>query len=625
MCGIAGFIGSGDGSVLRRMTRRLAHRGPDADGFFEKLEAGVFLGHRRLSIIDLAGGGQPMVSADGRLAIVFNGEIYNHAELRIELLQKGHVFKTDHSDTEVLLHGWREWGEGMLARLNGMWAFAIYDSLNSRIFLSRDRFGKKPLYYFHRNGTFAFASELTALLEHPLAPRNRSEIARVKFLAHALIPAPHTPIEGIYKLPAAHQLTISADDSAPRIARYWRYTLEPDDSFQSESELAEELLQVLARATRRRLVADVPLGIFLSGGLDSSTIAALALGSNAGIPAEVAPQTPGQSSLRTFTIGFKEPTFDESRFASQVAGFLMTEHHTDTLSLEGALEAMPRIFDLLDEPQGDGSLLPTWLLCRFACRHVTVALSGDGGDELFAGYDPFRALRLASLYSRIVPRPVHSAIRHLAAHLPVSHANLSLDFKIKRTLRGLDHSPRLWNPVWLGALEPSELALLTDSRFTVEEIYSEAIDAWESCSTSNPVDRTLQFYTEIYLQDGILAKADRASMMNSLEVRSPFLDIEVANFARRLPHHFKLRGKTTKYLLKRAVERLLPHDIIYRSKKGFGTPVGSWLRSGRIAPEQRSPLIRSKLAAHLDGQSDERLFLWCEYVWQQWENRSLHP
>jgi len=611
MCGIAGFLGAGDSADLQRMTRRLTHRGPDAEGYFEKADAGVFMGHRRLSIIDLACGAQPMVSADRSLAIVFNGEIYNHAELRSELLAKGHIFATDHSDTEVLLHAWREWGEGMLSRLNGMWAFAIYDSRTRRLFLARDRFGKKPLYYFHRNGTFAFASELTVLLEHPLAPRNQSEIARVKFLAHALIPAPHSAIEGIYKLPAAHQLTLAMDGGSPRISRYWRYTLEPEESQKSESTLAAELLEILTRATRRRLVADVPLGIFLSGGLDSSTIAALAA-------RDVQDRT-----LQTFTIGFKEPSFDESAFAAEVAEFLKTDHHTETLSLDAALEAMPGIFDLLDEPQGDGSLLPTWLLCRFARRHVTVALSGDGGDELFAGYDPFRALRLAGLYSSLVPRPLHSALRLLAARLPVSHANISLDFKIKRTLRGLDHPARLWNPVWLGALEPSELARLTDSRFSVEEIYSEAIDAWESCSGTNPVDRTLQFYTEIYLQDGILAKADRASMMNSLEVRSPFLDIEVADFARRLPHHYKLRGKITKYLLKRAVEGLLPHEIIYRSKKGFGTPVGSWLRSGRIAPEANSSLLREKLSAHLAGKSDERLFLWCEYVWQHWQMRNF--
>lgn len=609
MCGIAGFVGAGDGGVLRRMTRRLVHRGPDAEGFFEKTDAGVFLGHRRLSIIDLEGGAQPMSTADGKTVIVFNGEIYNHAELRLELQGRGYVFATDHSDTEVLLYAWREWGTAMLDRLNGMWAFAIFDVPARRIFIARDRFGKKPLYWFQREGVFGFASELTALLEHPAAPRNQSELARVKFLAHALIPAPHTAIEGIFKLPAGHHLTFDLDGAAPRIQRWWRYTLVPDARLNNETQLIEELLETLGRATRRRLVADVPLGVFLSGGLDSSTIAALAV------------RDLFKGKLQTFTIGFKEPTFDESAFAARVADFFQTDHHTDTLSLDAAMAALPQIFDRLDEPQGDSSLLPTWLLCRFARTQVTVALSGDGGDELFAGYDPFRALRLASLYEKTVPRPVHRALRLLAARLPVSHKNISLDFKIKRTLRGLDHPPKLWNPVWLGALEPADLARVTQSRFSIEEIYSEAIEAWESCAASDRVDRTLQFYTEIYLQDGILAKADRASMMNSLEVRSPFLDIEVANFARRLPHGFKLRGNTTKYLLKRAAEKILPADIVHRKKKGFGTPVGAWLRTGRLAPEPSSDLLREHLDAHLAGRSDERLHLWCEYVWQQWEKR----
>lgn len=613
MCGIAGFFGAGDGAALRRMTGRLVHRGPDAEGFFEKPDAGVFFGHRRLSIIDLAGGAQPMFTADGQTAIVFNGEIYNHAELRRELQGKGHVFATDHSDTEVLLYAWREWGPEMLERLNGMWAFAILDAPSRRLFLARDRFGKKPLYWFHRAGAFAFASELTALMEHPSAPRNESELARVKFLAHALIPAPHSAIEGIFKLPAGHQLTLDLDGSAPKIRRWWRYTLEPQAGRKSESALVEELIEILARATRRRLVADVPLGVFLSGGLDSSMIAALAVGA------------PALQGLQTFTIGFHESSFDESSYAGRVADFLKTEHHTDTLSLDAAMAALPQIFDRLDEPQGDSSLLPTWLLCRFARTKVTVALSGDGGDELFAGYDPFRALRLASLYEKTVPHPLHKALRLLAARLPVSHKNLSLDFKIKRTLRGLDHPPRLWNPVWLGALEPGDLARLTQSRFSIEEIYSEAIESWESCAATDPVDRTLQFYTEIYLQDGILAKADRASMMNSLEVRSPFLDIEVADFARRLPHGFKLRGNTTKYLLKRAAEKLLPADIVHRKKKGFGTPVGAWLRTGRLAPEAKTPLLREHLDAHLAGRSDERLHLWCEYVWQQWGKRNQVP
>lgn len=607
MCGIAGFVGSGDRADLEAMTGRLAHRGPDADGFH--VDGPVHLGHRRLSILDLSGGCQPMTTADGQLTVVFNGEIYNHAELRRDLVAAGHVFQTDHSDTEVLLHGWREWGEGLLDRLNGMWAFALHDVTRHVLFLSRDRFGKKPLYYFSTPGVFAFASELSALRLHPAAPRKESALARVKFFAHALLPSPHTPYEGIWKLPAGHRIEVPTDSLVPDVRRFWKFEIDPREPRASLDELAAELRDLLEAATRRRLVADVPLGVFLSGGVDSSAIAALALRANAG------------GRLNTFTIGFTEPSFDESAHARFVAESLGTAHHEETLDLDGALAVLPEIFAQLDEPQGDASLLPTWLLCRFARRHVTVALGGDGGDELFAGYDPFRALRAASAYARLVPRPVHRAIRLLAARLPVSHANLSLDFKIKRTLRGLDHPSALWNPVWLGALEPHELRAFTGTDFSVEEIYSEAIAAWESCPSSDPVDRTLQFFTEIYLQDGILAKADRASMMNSLEVRSPFLDIEVANFARRLPARYKLRGNTTKFLLKHALRDLLPAGIADRKKKGFGTPTGAWLRSGRLSPALGHPFTRAASAAHLAGRRDERLFLWCETVWQEWQRR----
>lgn len=607
MCGIAGFVGEGGRGDLERMARRLAHRGPDAEGFYEKPGGGVFLGHRRLSILDLEGGAQPMVSADGGTVVVFNGEIYNHAELRLELEARGCVFATDHSDTEVLLHGWREWGEGMQAKLNGMWAFAILDVRSGSLFLSRDRFGKKPLYWFHRQGTFGFASELRALMEHPACPRNHSDLGRVKFLAHALIPAPNTAIQGVWKLPAGHSLVFEDRSREPVARRWWRLELDPVERG-DEHDLADELRGLLERAVARRMVADVPVGVFLSGGVDSSTVAALAAGRAGG-------------GVRTFTVGFREPSFDESVYAGEVARLLGTRHRVEVLDLDEALRVMPSILDLLDEPQGDGSLLPTWLLCRFARREVTVALSGDGGDELFAGYDPFKALRAAEVYRRIVPRPMHEALRMMAGMLPVSHANISLDFKIKRTLRGLGHRPALWNPVWLGALEPDELERATGSRFSVEEIYSEAVAAWESCPAHDSVSRTLQFYTEIYLQDGILAKADRASMMNSLEVRSPFLDIEVADFARRLPNRFKLRGGATKYLLKVALEGLLPGEIIHRRKKGFGMPFGEWLRTGRIVPRDGGDFLRGKLDAHVRGKLDERLYLWCETVWREWAAR----
>ncbi len=592
------------------MTDSIAHRGPDADGHWVDEKTGVHLGHRRLSIVDLAGGAQPMWTADSQVGVVFNGEIYNHTELRDRLKACGRVFQTDHSDTEVLLHAYREWGDHFVDELNGMWAFAIHDRDRNRLLLSRDRFGKKPLFWFHRNGTFAFASELTALCAHPACPTTVSTRSLQKFFAHALVPSPHTILEGVQQLPAGHNLTFDLRAATPIVARYWEYLLEPTEPNRSDDQLADELLSLIDSAVQRRLMADVPLGVFLSGGVDSSLVTALA---TRHVPA---------NQLRTFSIGFTEPSFDELPFANEVAQILGTDHLTETLDLDKALDFLPAIFAQLDQPQGDSSLLPTWLLSRFTRRHVTVALGGDGGDELFAGYDPFLALRKAELYAKAIPRPVHAAIRHLAAFLPTSHANVSLDFKIKRTLRGLTHPASLWNPVWLGALEPRDIAEFLDQPVDPEDLYSEAIAAWEAAASGDVVDRTLQFYTRLYLADGILAKVDRASMLNSLEVRAPLLDIEVANFARRLPNHYKLRGNTTKHLLKLAASRVLPSGIVHRKKKGFGSPIGAWLKTGRLAPTSTHPFVSARAAAHRAGQSDERLFLWCQYAFEQWRRRS---
>jgi asparagine synthase (glutamine-hydrolysing) len=606
MCGIAGFFGEGDRDDLERMTRRLAHRGPDAEGFHIGPNR-VYLGHRRLSIVDLSGGAQPMSLSDGRCVVVFNGEIYNHLELRIQLESLGCLFQSDHSDTEVLLHGYKVWGEKFVQMLNGMWAFALWDADKQRLFLSRDRFGKKPLFWFNERGTFAFASELTALLEHRNAPRNVSQRALQKFFAYALVPAPCSLVERVWKLPAGHNLILDAGD-VPVVKRYWRFEIEPDEAMlrRPRTELAEELLTILDRAIKRRLMADVPLGIFLSGGIDSTAIAALAA------------RHVGAERLRTFSIGFNEPTFDESPHARRAAEFLGTDHRCEMLDLDKACELLPEILQRLDEPQGDNSLLPTWLLSRFTRQHVTVALGGDGGDELFAGYDTFRGLGMAAWYARVVPWPVHGALRALAGRLPVSHANLSLDFKIKRGMRGASHRAPYWNPIWLGALEPHEIARLFGEPMAVEDLYSEAVEVWDACRQSNLVDRTLQFYTELYLQDGILAKVDRASMMHGLEARSPFLDVEVANFARRLPHGLKLRGGITKYLLKKALEPVLPLDIIYRKKKGFGTPVGEWFRSARLRPRGDGRLLEEKFSTHRAGRADERLYLWCQLCYGEW-------
>ena len=277
---------------------------------------------------------------------------------------------------------------------------------------------------------------------------------------------------------------------------------------------------------------------------------------------------------------------------------LGTNHHLDILSLEKAAALLPEIAAKLDEPMGDSSLLPTYLLCRHTRENVTVALGGDGADELFAGYDPFQALRAARLYDRFVPRPLHTAVKLMMNRLPVSHANMSLDFKIKRTLRGLSHRPSLWCPIWMGPLDPQELSELFDAPIDVEDVYSEAIEQWDACRQPDLVDKVLQFYTKLYLQDDILVKVDRASMMHSLEARAPYLDIEVVDFVRRIPHQYKFRNGQTKYLLKRALESVLPHAVIYRAKKGFGVPIGRWLADGMLPIDPGAiPGPRSRLRA----------------------------
>jgi len=611
MCGIAGFTGSGNLKVLEQMTRVLAHRGPDGEDF--RVDSPVYLGHRRLAVIDPKGGRQPMITHDGRYCIVFNGEIYNSLELRDELEKKGYRFSTDHSDTETLLLGYVDAREQILSRLNGMWSFVIYDRTEKVLFGARDRFGKKPLYYFHHGDNFGFASELTALLRHPSAPKSVSRISLQKYFAYGYIPAPRTVIQGIWKVPAGHWFRFDMASRNLKIQQYWDYEAEPDETITNADLAAEELSAILAGAVRRRLVSDVPLGMFLSGGIDSSAIAAYA--------------TRDIPDLKTFTIGFEEPSFDESSHAGHVADQLGTSHFIRRLSLEKSKELLLSIIDRLDEPMGDVSLLPTYLLCAFAREQVTVALAGDGGDELFCGYDPFKALWRADLYAKLVPKPIHFCIRLLASQLPVSHRNISFDFKVKHTLRGLSFPRKLWAPVWMGPLEPKELTELFQQKIHPEELYSEAIEIWENCRQSDLVSRTQQFFIKLYLQDCILAKVDRASMMNSLEVRTPFLDIEVVNFVRKLPNHLKFQCGETKWILKKALEHVFPKSILYRPKKGFGVPIGKWFLDESILQlsEQRNihtryrmEFFQRKLQEHRLGKADHRLYLWNGWLLNQW-------
>jgi asparagine synthase (glutamine-hydrolysing) len=594
------------------MTAALAHRGPDSEGFFVDEAMHIFLGHRRLTIIDSALGHQPMWNENGKVGVIFNGEIYNHVELKSELERCGHRFASHHSDTEVLVHGWEEWAEELPARINGMFAFAIFDRVQRHLFLARDRFGEKPLYYAVRPGFFAFASELTALAEHPAIPRSISLRALRKFFAYGYIPAPNAILNGTSKLPGGHWLRYDIASGEHVTKAYWRFVLEPDPSLgdADEPRLVDECRSLLATAARRRLMSDVPLGIFLSGGLDSSLVLA-----------SLAQYQPGPS-FSTFTIGFEEPSFDESAYAATVAGHIGSRHHVRRLSLDRACNLIDQVLGKLDEPLGDASLLPTYLLSAFARERVTVALSGDGGDELFAGYDPFLALAPAAFYSRLMPRWSHTTLQSLVGLLPISDANMSLDFKLRRALMGLSYGPALRLPVWMAPLEPKELRELFTSPLEVEDLYDEAIALWESDPRKDPVDRALEFFTRFYLQDDILTKVDRAAMMCSLETRAVFLDNDLVDFCRRLPSRFKLRNGDRKYLLKKVARTLLPSSIVDRKKKGFGIPLVKWLRQMPTTvplaplPDVRMDYVQRAFSAHRDGRADYRLLLWDWIVMQ---------
>ncbi|MDE3199119.1 MAG: asparagine synthase (glutamine-hydrolyzing) [Acidobacteriota bacterium] len=606
MCGLAGFVGAGGRPALDAMVGAIVHRGPDDAGFHMEPEHGLHLGFRRLAVVDVAGGHQPMWNEDGSVCVLFNGEIYNQAELRQQLSAARHVFRSDHSDTEVLVHGYEEWGEALPERLNGMFAFAVWDRPRRRLFIARDRMGEKPLFYTVRPGFFGFASELSALIRHPEVDRTLDPRALQKFFAYGYIPAPNALYRGARKLPGGCSLTLDLPEFRLCERRYWRFAIDADEHAPEHrvAALSEELRALLDQAVMRRLVSDVPLGVFLSGGVDSSTVLALAA------------RHRDPASLDTFTIGFNEASFDESGPARATAAAIGSRHHERILDFETARRLSTDVLGRLDEPTGDASILPTYLLCSFAREQVTVALSGDGGDELFAGYDPFSALAPATWYDRLVPPPVHLLLRRMVGILPHATSNMSLEFKLRRGLMGLSYPPRVRLPVWMSPLEPSRMGELFDTPMTTEELYSEAIEAWDMARARNPIDRTLEFFTNFYLQDDILAKTDRAAMMVSLEARAVFLDNDVVDFCALLPHGYKFRRGVRKFLLRQAAQGLVPETVIKRPKKGFGIPLTSWLRQMPPAPPlQAIPGVRADWVAERwsvtrAGQEDERLLLW---------------
>lgn len=616
MCGIAGFYGSGSQEVLEKMTDAVSYRGPDDRGFF--LQDNVGLGHRRLSIIDTsAAGHQPLSTADNDIWVAFNGEIYNHEKLRTMLT--GSYSFAGTSDTEVLAYLYRERGVAAFALLEGMFAIALYDRRSNKLFLVRDRMGEKPLYWTMVGTTLIFGSEQKSILEHPLYTKDLNVAALHQFLSFEYVPTPHSLFAGIQRLPPASFLSFSG--SAVKVETYWSLP----DTFLSqeetnESSALEAFDSLLSGAVKGCLVSDVPLGVFLSGGIDSSAIAYYA-------------QKHSATPIDTFSIGFTEPSFDESSYARTVAKHLGTRHHEKIFSVDELVQCVEEVVGKMDEPLADPSLLPTYALSKFAREHVTVALGGDGGDELLAGYDTFKAERYARAFMYL-PKAMQEMLRSGIQHLPTSFSNMSVDFKLKKFMSGFDGPEHYRHLRWLGAFSPLEKkSLFTKGLLARTEAQSEYADADQYFDPALDRDEQIALlYQRTYLPDDILTKVDRASMQTSLEVRAPFLNHHLVAFLNGLPQAYKIRGGTTKYLLKRLLKGKLPTLIIDRKKKGFGIPLAHWLTHelrplrdallSRDAVEYRGLFeyehIARLLTEHDERRVDHRKKIWTLMVLEMW-------
>jgi asparagine synthase (glutamine-hydrolysing) len=617
MCGIAGLVALNGAAAperreLRRMAALLQHRGPDAEGLYLAAPAG--LAHRRLSIIDLAAGGQPMESEDGRLCVVFNGEIFNFLELRAELEGRGLRFRT-RSDTEVLLALYQAEGLAAFARLKGMFACAFWERSRRRLVLARDRLGKKPLFYFHGARRFGFASELKALLASEQLRRDIDPAALHDYLTHGHIVGDASIIAGVSRLPPASLLVL--EDGRSRVEPYWKLSFRPLQRPPPEAEAEAEVRRLLGQAVRRRMISDVPLGAFLSGGVDSSAVVAL-MARSSGRP------------VKTFTIGFEEQAYSELDAAREVARHLGTDHHEEVVHTQ-AVDLLPELVWHLDEPFADSSALPTYALCRSARREVTVAVSGDGGDEVFAGYAHYRQLGRYQKMLR-VPRPLRRGLfRPLSQLLPFTWPGWNF-------LHALGSVK--------GGLVPSGLGIYP---FVQQRLYSQeftrqvsGVDPFASterllgdAAGLDPVSGYQYLDTREYLPADILVKVDRMSMANSLEVRSPLLDEDLVDYMAALPLSFKLRGETSKYLLRRISAPLLPASVQERPKQGFAIPKEQWFRGelhrfaealllSRSAVQRgyfRPAAVRRLLQHHLTGRRDYSNWIWCLLVLELWFRR----
>jgi len=575
VCGICGFVGLNDGPLLRRMTRRLVHRGPDDEGFYlNGLDggAGVGLGMRRLSIIDLAGGHQPIANEDRTVWVVFNGEIYNYRALRDVLLAKGHTFATN-SDTEVIVHLYEEYGDSCAEHLQGMFAFAIWDANREQLLLARDRLGIKPLYYAAHNGALFFASELKALLEHDGIHKVVDPRALAAFLTFLYIPSPATIFTGVRKLPPAHLLRYRKGELSLR--SYWDVTF-PDRSERrrikrrGSGDYLAELRRLMEETVRAHLMSDVPLGLFLSGGLDSGSLAVM-MARQASAP------------VQTFTIGYGDEagSYNELGAARAMARHIGSNHHEELVT-PNVMELLPKLVWHLDEPFADSSLIPTYLVSVSARRHVTVALTGIGGDELFGGYPRYLGARLAVGYERLPRRLRHAAAR-LVEWVPESTGSRNLGGRFKRFVKSGLLPPRERYLSWISFYDEAGLEALFSPSFKAAvgdtpSIWDAHRGWYDHAGASTVMDRVFSTDVNGYLADDLLMMGDKMSMAASLELRVPYCDHRLIEFAAAMPGELKVRGLTLKSLFRTAIKDMLPAEIVNRTKQGFMVPIGPWLK-----------------------------------------------
>ncbi len=621
MCGLAGFVGNGSRDGLEKMAVSIRHRGPDDQGIF--CEGGIGLAHSRLSIIDLSSAGhQPMFSGDKSVAMVYNGEIYNFPELRENLLSKGYKFRGN-SDTEVIIYLYQQFGEGCFEKMNGMFALAIYDFSKEKLILARDRMGEKPLYWAVQNNTFVFASELGALLSSGLVKKEIDLVSLNKYLLFDYVPTPDTMLKDVFKLEPGTYLVY--EKGSVRKQKFWR----PKEglSRMGEKESLVKLDSLLNESVASELISDVPLGVFLSGGIDSSTVAWYA-------------QKNSKEPINTFSIGFKDPDFDESGYAKEVATLLGTWHHERIVSPENALSVIPQIPNILSEPVADASIIPTFLLAQFTREKVKVSLGGNGGDEVFAGYSTFHAERFFDWYRR-VPPVARMLGKGLIDALPVSDTNFGWSYNLKKFSSSDINDDIHRHEEWLGSFSGAERKKLSGERLRettrLGNVF-ENIDAYaDEYRQPDSHNRLLYAYLRSYLLDEVLVKVDRASMYHALEVRAPILDYRVVDFVFSLPYSLKYKNFETKYLLKKLMKNRLPNHIIHRKKKGFGVPMARWLknelkdfcndllsseeirRQGLFNPEYVSRLKTD----HFEGRKDNRKELWNLMVFSLWYEKWL--